>query len=283
MKLGIINLGCPKNTVDMECMLSVLGNPALTTDPREADVIIINTCAFLKSARGESEKAIKDMLKFKKTKPDLKIIVAGCFVSKDAGILADKFKEVHSFVGINDIYSIKKAVEKSGMYCGADSFVHKSGDHNVILNPYSVYLKVSEGCNHKCSFCLIPSIKGRYRSRSVPDIVSEAKKMAEAGVKEINLISQDLSYYGNDLRGNKNITGLVRSILKGVDKKIWIRLLYLYPEKNVLKELAEIMNGDSRLVKYMDIPFQHISDTVLTSMKRGYRKKDILDIIQMLR
>lgn len=283
MKLGIVNLGCPKNTVDMECMISLLGGPVITTDPAEADVIIINTCAFLKSARKESEEAISGMLSYRKNNPGLKVIVSGCFVSKDRKMLAEKFRDIHSFVGINDIYSIKQAVEKSGSYCSAPPFTYKNNDHNVILNPYSVYVKISEGCNHKCSFCIIPSIKGRYRSRGKKDIINEVKKLAGAGVKEINLISQDLSYYGKDLKKNAGLPGLVRGILNAVDEKIWIRLMYLYPDKEVLSGLADIMKKDSRLVKYMDIPFQHITDPMLASMRRGYRKKDITAIISMLR
>jgi|GEM_PF-1200686 len=284
MKLGLISLGCPKNTVDTEVMLSVLGNAVLTTNPYEADVILINTCAFLKSARDESISAISDMFRVKKKRPGLKIIVAGCFVSKDHAALLTKFPQVHAWLGINDIINIRKAIEKGGVYTGAKPFVYNGRQHSSILNGVSAYVKISEGCNHACSFCAIPGIKGRYRSREQGDIAREIKALLDSGVREINLISQDLTYYGMDNNRKKKIASLLEKILKAAgNRKFWLRLLYLYPDIKVIQGIADVMNKDRRVCRYIDIPFQHVSDTVLKSMRRGYEKKDVLNITGMLK
>lgn len=283
MKLGIVNLGCPKNTVDTECMMSYLGGFILTNDPKDADVIVVNTCAFLKDARDESSEAIRDMISYQKYNPDLKVIVAGCYVSKDITDLKKQFPGIHALVGVNDIYNIKKAVEKGGIYNSSAPFVYKGTNHTVVLNPYSAYVKISEGCNHKCSFCTIPSIKGKYRSRKIPDIAEETASLVHSGIKEINLISQDLIYYGMDIYGKKKLDSLLKSIMKKIDKKFWLRLLYLYPDIEVIKRVVDVIKKESRILKYFDIPFQHVSDDILKSMRRGYRKKDIIAIIELIK
>ncbi|HRQ42818.1 MAG: Ribosomal protein S12 methylthiotransferase RimO [Candidatus Aerophobetes bacterium ADurb.Bin490] len=283
MKLGVISLGCPKNTVDTECMLSCLDSALLTTNPSDADVILINTCAFLKSARDESAGAINEMLLLKEKNPALKIVVAGCFVSKDLKTLKEKFKGVNAWVGVNNISDIKTAIEKGGEFVNEKPFIYKSSGHTALLNPYSAYVKISEGCNHKCSFCAIPSIKGKYRSRAIQDIASETAAMAGAGIKEINLISQDLVYYGTDIYGEKKLDLLMSSILKKTKKYFWLRLLYLYPDLSLIKRIVKVMKSDERVCPYIDIPFQHVSDNILKSMRRGYRKKDILEITAYLK
>ncbi|HNZ30009.1 MAG TPA: 30S ribosomal protein S12 methylthiotransferase RimO, partial [Candidatus Goldiibacteriota bacterium] len=246
MKLGVISLGCPKNTVDTECMLSCLDSALLTTNPSDADVILINTCAFLKSARDESAGAINEMLLLKEKNPALKIVVAGCFVSKDLKTLKEKFKGVNAWVGVNNISDIKTAIEKGGEFVNEKPFIYKSSGHTALLNPYSAYVKISEGCNHKCSFCAIPSIKGKYRSRAIQDIASETAAMAGAGIKEINLISQDLVYYGTDIYGEKKLDLLMSSILKKTKKYFWLRLLYLYPDLSLIKRIVKVMKSDER-------------------------------------
>lgn len=283
MKLGVISLGCPKNTVDTECMLSLLPGATLTTDPSKADTIIINTCAFLKTARAESQGAIGDMLAYKKKNPRLKIIVAGCYVSKDLKELREKFPQIHGWVGINDIENIGRAVKEGGIFASSEPFIYRGASHTVMLNPYSAYVKISEGCNHRCSFCAIPGIKGRYRSRKMEDIAAEIKRLVEGGVKEINLISQDLVYYGADLYGKKLLPQLLKKILKATDKYFWLRLLYLYPDLDVISETAEVMASDPRVCAYADIPFQHVSDRVLKSMKRGYDRAGIGRVVKTLR
>jgi ribosomal protein S12 methylthiotransferase len=279
MKLGVVNLGCAKNTVDTEVMMSYLRDMTLTNDPAHADYILINTCGFLKAARTESTRAISDMLKCKKAR----VIVAGCFVTKDLKNLMKKFKSVYAWVGVNDISNIRKAVEEGGVFVNAAPCVYKGEEHVTLLNPYSAYVKVSDGCNHRCAFCVIPSIKGRYRSRKTGDIANEVKALVDAGVKEINLISQDLTYYGRDNYGRLMIGALLKQILKKTKKFFWLRLLYLYPDVEAIKEITEIMEKDRRVCRYMDIPFQHVSDKILKSMKRGYGKKEITGIIEFVR
>ena len=279
MKLGVINLGCPKNTVDTEVMMSYLRDFTLTQNPSDADYILINTCGFLKASRLESTEAISDMLKNKKSK----VIVAGCFVTKELKALKKKFKTVHAWVGVNDISNIRLAVEKGGVYTNSAPCVYKGKEHVTLLNPYSAYVKISDGCNHRCSFCVIPSIKGKYRSRKIEDIAEEVKGLVESGVSEINLISQDLTYYGRDNYGKPMIGKLMQAILKKTKKFFWLRLLYLYPDFAAIKEIVKVMAGDVRVCRYMDIPFQHISDKILKSMKRGYDRLKVENVIEHIK
>jgi ribosomal protein S12 methylthiotransferase len=162
-------------------------------------------------------------------------------------------------------------------------FIYKTGQHTVMLNPYSAYVKISDGCNHRCSFCAIPSIKGAYRSRKIEDVAMEVKGMVDSGIKEINLISQDLTYFGRDNYKKPMLPALLKAILKKTKKYFWLRLLYLYPDIKVISGIKDVMEKDPRVCRYIDIPFQHVSDRVLSSMKRGYGKKDILKVIKMLR
>jgi len=281
MKLGLINLGCPKNTVDTECMLSCLGSFSITTSAADADVILINTCAFLKDARDESMKAISDMMK--QRKKGAKVIVAGCFVTKDLKGLQKTFPGVHAWLGVNDFMRVGEALRDGGVFTSGKPFIYKRSQHTVMLNMYSAYVKISDGCNHKCSFCAIPAIKGRYRSRAIDDVAEEIRVMVGLGIKEINLISQDLTYFGRDNYGKPMLDKLLRAILKKTKKYFWLRLLYLYPDIKVLSAIKGIMEKDPRLCRYIDIPFQHVSDRVLSSMKRGYKKKDIVKVIKILR
>jgi ribosomal protein S12 methylthiotransferase len=279
MKLGVINLGCPKNTVDTEVMMSYLRDFTITKNPADADYILINTCGFLKASRIESTRAISDMLKNRKCK----VIVAGCFVTKELKKLRKKFKEVYAWVGVNDISNIRKAVEQGGVYTDSAPCVYKGMEHVTLLNPYSAYVKISDGCNHRCSFCVIPSIKGKYRSRKIGDIAGEIKGLVDSGVSEINLISQDLTCYGRDNYGRPMIGRLMKEILKRTKKFFWLRLLYLYPDLAAIKGIVEVMAKDTRVCRYLDIPFQHISDGVLKSMKRGYTGKHIEKVIEHIK
>ncbi|HDQ26558.1 MAG TPA: 30S ribosomal protein S12 methylthiotransferase RimO [bacterium] len=283
MRIGVISLGCPKNTVDTECMLSALDGYVLTKNPLEADVIVINTCAFLASARKESREAIKEMLEKTRQNTECKIVVAGCYVSGDIKELRKKFPKIHAWVGVNDLMNVAMAVKKGGVYVSGRPFVYKGEERAALLNPYSAYVKIAEGCNHKCSFCLIPSIKGKYRSRKISDITAEIERLAAAGIKEINLISQDLAYYGVDNYGKKMLVPLLKKIFKRVKKKIWVRLLYLYPDSEVIRGIAALMKKEKRLCRYVDIPFQHVNDRILKSMRRGYGRKKIDEITGILR
>ncbi len=275
MKLGVISLGCPKNTVDTEVMLSFLGDFQLTADPKKADYVLINTCGFLKASRDEALGAISEMLSLKGPK----VIVAGCFVTKDLKNLKNNYKNVHAWIGINDMSNIRRAIDKGGIYISSKPCVYSAREHTILLNNASAYVKISDGCNHLCSFCTIPSIKGAYRSRKMGDVAAEVKNLVAAGVKEINLISQDLTYYGMDNYGSKKLPELLKKISGCSDKYFWIRLLYLYPDAAVIRETVKVMQKDERICRYLDIPFQHVSDRLLKSMRRGHGMNKIMEII----
>ncbi len=283
MKIGVINLGCPKNIVDTECAISFLKDFTITKDPEKADVIFINTCGFLKKARKESEKAINDMLKYKKKNKKLKIIVSGCFVEKEKEKLIHKYKDIHSFMGVNEINKISKAIKHGGVYFNSKPYIYNSKERKALLNEISTYVKIADGCNRKCSFCTIPQIKGFYRSREIEDIIIEIKNLIASGVKEINLISQDSSYYGMDIYGKKKLIALIKKILEEVKEYFWLRVMYLYPDFEIVKGLITIMKKDKRLCRYFDIPFQHINNDILNKMKRGHNKSYILKILKYIK
>jgi len=278
--IGLINLGCPKNIVDLEVMLSFLDGYSITLKLKEADFIIINTCAFIKSARRETMDVIKTVFQNKNKKA--KVIIAGCFVSKDVKLLMNKFKDVYAWIGVNDIQNIRNALINGGIFISSKPFIYNHKQRKVLLNSYSAYVKISEGCNHKCSFCVIPQIKGRYRSREIKDIVNEIKNLTDAGIKEINLISQDSSFYGRDVYGYYALDKLIKEILKSVKKYFWIRIMYLYPDFNLIKKIINLMKKDGRICRYFDIPFQHINTEILRNMQRGYSRDDVENIINFI-
>ncbi|MEI7640751.1 MAG: 30S ribosomal protein S12 methylthiotransferase RimO [bacterium] len=283
MKIGIVNLGCPKNIVDTECMLATLGEFSVTISPRDADAIIINTCGFLKAAREEAEKNIEEMLAYIKFNKALKVIVAGCYVTKDKQKLIEKYPQVYAWVGVNDIKNMKKALEGGGVYINSYPYIATYRERSVVLNTYSAYVKISDGCNHRCAFCLIPSIKGAYRSRTLADIVKETLVLTNSGIKEICFISQDTTHYGRDIYKTAKIGPLLSAVMGKIKKKFWLRIMYLYPELSVIKDIVAQMKKDSRICRYFDIPFQHVSDKILKSMKRGYGKKEIFEIIKYIK
>lgn len=280
-KIGLINLGCPKNTVDLEVMLSFLGEYVITLNIKQADFIIINTCAFIESARQESIRTIKFILKNKKHKT--KVIITGCFVSKNLKFLTEKFKDIYAWVGVNDLKNIDNALKKGGIFASSKPFIYNNKNRTVLLNRYSAYVKISDGCNHKCSFCIIPQIKGIYRSRKIKDIVDEIRNLISAGIKEINIISQDSSYYGKDIYGYFVIDTLIKKILHNIKDYFWLRIMYLYPNFHVIKKIVDLMKKDTRICRYFDLPFQHVNSEILQDMQRGYLKKDIKNIVKLIR
>lgn len=280
-KIGLINLGCPKNIVDLEVMLSFLSDFSITLNIKDSDFIIINTCAFVESARQESIETINFVLRNKRKKT--KVIVMGCFVSKDLNFLLSKFKGIYAWVGVNDIKNINDAIKKGGIFLSSKPFIYNNKNRTILLNKYSAYVKISEGCNHKCSFCVIPFIKGKLRSRKIKDIVGEIKNLIAAGIKEINLISQDSAFYGMDIYGYFAIDKLIKETIKSIKKYFWFRIMYLYPNLNVIKKIVDLMKKDDRICRYFDLPFQHVNTEILQDMQRGYSRKDIEDIIDFIR
>ena len=289
MKIGFVSLGCPKNQLDTEVMLRELVEEGfeLTVDESEADVIIINTCAFIESAKKESIDTILDIARLKEEDNLKAIIVTGCLAERYREDILNELPEVDAVLGVGSIHEICKAVkavaEGESKFC---SFLPKDdvalGGDRVLTTPehYS-YLKIAEGCDNKCTYCAIPSIRGKFRSRPMDELIDEAKELDELGVKELCIIAQDTTRYGEDLYGEYKLHELLRR-LKDETSIPWLRLLYCYPDKITDELVAEIRDNE-RVVKYIDIPLQHIADPVLKRMNRRGNSETIKSVIKKLR
>lgn len=268
MKIGVISLGCAKNLVDTEVLLGKLraGGAKLVNDPKKADVIVINTCGFIDPAKQE---AIETILEFVDKK---KVIVMGCLVQRYKEELQKEIPEVYAYFGTE---SWDEIVSFLGLRESKEA-------KRLITTPKSyAYLKISEGCNRLCSFCAIPLIRGKHRSRPIQDLVKEAHYIARQGIKELCIVSQDTTYYGRDLYGKGSLVKLL-SELEAIEGIEWIRLLYLYPTE-VDEELISYIQSSQKVLPYFDIPLQHISDRVLKSMRRGYDEKFVRRLIERVR
>ena len=287
-KVGFISLGCCKNLVDTEVMLHNLHSAGfeITPNEEEAEIIVINTCGFIESAKQEAIDNILDAASLKEWGKCRHIIATGCLVERYRDEVMKEMPEIDALVGLgslDDIAEACQAVMRGEKYT---SFKDKEssklgGDRIITTGPHTAYIKVSEGCDNLCTYCAIPLIRGRHRSRTIEDIVAEAKDLEAMGVKEINLIAQDTTRYGLDIYGEYSVARLVRAITKETNIP-WIRLLYCYPDK-ITDELIDELRTNDRLLKYMDIPVQHISDSVLKRMNRHGGKQLILDAIKRLR
>lgn len=287
-KVGFISLGCSKNLVDTEVMLYKLHKAGfeITPNEEEAEIIVINTCGFIESAKAESIENILDAESLKEWGKCRHIIATGCMVERYGEEVMREMPEIDALVGLgslDDIADACLAVMRGEKYI---SFKDKEkmplgGDRIVTTEPHTAYLKIAEGCDNRCSYCAIPLIRGRLRSRPIEDIVNEAKDLEAMGVKELNLIAQDTTRYGLDLYGEYKLAALVRAITENT-KIPWIRLLYCYPDK-ITDELIDELRDNPRLVKYMDIPVQHISDKILRRMNRHGDGATIRDAITRLR
>ncbi|MBQ7500721.1 MAG: 30S ribosomal protein S12 methylthiotransferase RimO [Clostridia bacterium] len=274
-KIGFISLGCPKNRVDTEIMLHHLADAGyeIVGEDVEADVIIVNTCAFIRSAKEESIDNILDAAYLKKHGKLKGIIVCGCMAERYRSEIFESFPdEVDAVVGtgsIHDIVAAVKAVETGGKgYCayGSMSELDLDGERIVTTAPHTAYIKISEGCDNRCTYCAIPYIRGPFRSRTVESVVAEAKDLEKIGVKELILIAQDTTRYGEDIYGEYSLVRLIREICAQTAIP-WLRLLYCYPDK-ITGELVAELRDNPRLLKYIDIPIQHISEPVLKRMNR---------------
>ena len=287
-KIGFISLGCSKNLVDTEVMLHKLHTAGFEITPceEEAEIIIINTCGFIESAKKEAIDNILDAASLKEWGKCRHIIATGCLVERYREAVMNEMPELDALVGVgslDDIVEACQAVLRGEKYT---SFRDKEtstlgGDRIITTEPHTAYLKIAEGCDNRCTYCAIPLIRGRLRSRPIEDIVAEARDLERMGVKEINLIAQDTTRYGLDLYGRYALAELVREITKNTSIP-WIRLLYCYPDK-ITDELITELRDNERLLKYMDIPIQHISDSILTRMNRHGGKEVIRDAIKRLR
>jgi len=289
-KVSMVSLGCPKNLVDAEVMLGVLSKQEyeITTDEKDADVIIINTCSFIKEAKQESIDAILDLAERKHDGRCHTLIVSGCLPQRYQEELATELPEVDIFIGTGDYPRIAEILaEKGGIegqlrYVGDPDYIYDESLPRLNSSPawYS-YLKIGEGCSNCCSYCIIPQLRGAYRSRPLEALVAEAEKLVARGVKEINVISQDITRYGSDLDDCSTLETLVRR-LAAIEGLRWIRLLYAYPD-GITDSLIELIRDEPKVCKYLDIPIQHISDPVLKAMKRRSSEQQIRDLIAKLR
>ncbi|MGB7296369.1 MAG: 30S ribosomal protein S12 methylthiotransferase RimO [Candidatus Aminicenantales bacterium] len=280
---ALTSYGCAKNLVDSEVMLGYLRRAGynLTIQPEKADVLILNTCGFIQPARDEAEEAIRNALSLKLKERGKTVVVVGCYVERYRADLERRHPEVDVWLGVKDFDHIVEAVEGSPYRRGRKTFLLGQETPRLLSTPGSwAYLKISEGCSHECAFCGIPLIKGPYRSRSVASIVVEARKLGARGVKEINLISQDTTYFGRDRGRKSGLVGLLRRLVE-VPGIRWIRMLYGYPEE-ITPDLLDVMKED-KICPYLDIPFQHSDRSLLRAMKRGLDGKRALRLIETAR
>jgi ribosomal protein S12 methylthiotransferase len=275
-RVHLLGLGCPKNQVDGEVMLGVLARRGheIVLDPDAADVLVVNTCSFIGPAKEESIDAILDMARVKAVRAGRRLVVSGCLAQRYADELRDALPEVDVFVGTGDLLRIADAVEAP---LAAGPVVYRGAQH-VLPGAelatrvrtgawWTAYLKVSEGCDHTCSFCIIPKIRGRHESRPLDDVLAEAEALAADGTLELNLVAQDLTAYGRDRRDGTSLAVLLRALAVRVPQLRWLRLLYAYPA-SVTDELLEVIADERAVCKYLDIPLQHISDRMLRVMRR---------------
>jgi ribosomal protein S12 methylthiotransferase len=282
-KVALVSLGCAKNLVDSEVMLGVLKNAgySLTVRPREADIIIVNTCGFIQPARDEAERALATALRLKRRDPRKKIVAAGCYVQREEESLRRRFPEVDAWTGVREFGRIADLLEGRPRPRPASAFLYSDRSPRIVSTPGSwAYVKVSEGCSHRCGFCSIPLIKGPYVSRSMASIVREVRALAEQGVREVNLVSQDTTFFGRD-RGIRNGLAKLLERLIRVDGVAWVRILYGYPEE-ITEALLDLMKED-KVCRYLDLPFQHSEAGLLRSMKRGITGDKALDLLASLR
>lgn len=282
-KVALITLGCAKNLVDSEVMLGYLEKAGYTfvARPQEADVVIVNTCGFIRPAKEESAQTLTQASHLKKRNDRKKIVAIGCYVERDKAILQKRFPEIDLWLGVNDFHHIVEAVEGEPFQKSPSCFLYDHSSPRILSTPPGwTYLKISEGCSHQCSFCAIPLIKGSYRSRTLSSIVTEAEILASRGVKEINLISQDSTYYGQDIGLKDGLAALLRHLIPIKDIE-WIRVLYGYPEE-ITDALLEVMQ-EEKICSYLDLPFQHSHPQIIKRMKRAMDGKRALRLIEKIR
>ena len=287
-KIGFVSLGCAKNLTDTETMLALLKNEnyIITPDADDADVIVINTCAFIDSAKEESINTILEMAEKKKAKCEL-LVVAGCLAQRYADDIKKEIPEADIILGTNDYPHIAEAIDDFYKKGKKDVFVSGANEHvtdelprEISTPAHYAYLKIADGCDNFCTYCIIPKLRGKYRSRSLQSIVSEAKSLAERGVKEIILVAQDTAYYGCD-NGKSELCTLLES-LSEIDGIEWIRLQYCYPE-NITDDLIDEIAKNEKVVNYIDMPLQHVSDRILKKMGRKSSFCEINSLIDKLR
>lgn len=290
LKAGFISLGCAKNLVDTEVMLGLLAanDIQITENPEEADILIINTCTFIDSAKEESISTILQMAEYKKQGKCRCLIVAGCLGQRYQQDLLDELPEVDAIVGTGAWHRIIEAINTTitdkhrALLIDETNTLYNENMPRISTTPfYSAYVKIAEGCSNCCSYCVIPKVRGKFRSRTTESIVAEVKNIVASGVKEVNLIAQDTTSYGRDLYGTPKLIDLLKELVK-IDDLMWIRLLYCYP-KYFSDELIELIANEPKICKYIDLPLQHANDDILKAMLRQDGRSDIEKLLANLR
>ena len=287
-KVGLISLGCDKNRVDAEIMLGKMSKEyEITNNAKQADIIIVNTCGFIETAKQESIDTILEMAEYKKKYKCKLLIATGCLTQRYGKELTELMPEIDITLGVNDYEKIDKYImnfinndEKALEVNYSDDNINE-GIRILTTKSHTAYLRIAEGCNNFCTYCIIPKIRGKFRSREMDGIIKEANILAKSGVKELILIAQDSTMYGTDLYGQQTLHILLRELGK-IDGIEWIRLLYCYPEE-LYDELIEEIANNKKVVKYLDLPIQHISNNVLKRMARKTTKEAITNMIKLLR
>jgi ribosomal protein S12 methylthiotransferase len=287
-KVGLVSLGCPKNTVDSEVMLGMLAHSGheLTSNPRDADIIIINTCSFIGPAKQESIDTIFEMAQHKTTGTAKKLVVTGCLVERYRQQILAEMPEVDYVLGTNELERVVEACDlantarESGR--SASPYLYHEFTPRVLSTPrHSSYIKIAEGCDHTCSFCVIPQMRGSFRSRRFESVVAEAESLVRRGVRELILVGQDNTSYGEDLGLRDGLATLLRE-LAAIPGLVWLRFLYCYPNR-VTDALIRAVSQSPKIAKYFDIPLQHASGRVLKAMRRGSNADQFLKLIERIR
>ena len=289
-KVGFVSLGCPKNLVDSEVMMGILARAGYEITPRadDADVLVVNTCSFIAPAQQESVQAILEMAEYKKFGRAQKLIVAGCMVERYRNEIREQIPEVDAVIGTGEIEKVVAACAGELNGAGNDAaaepptFLYHDLTPRILATPrHTAYIKINEGCDHPCTFCVIPQLRGKFRSRRFESVVREAESLAAAGVREISLIGQDTTFYGEDL-GLRDGLPILLERLAQIEELHWIRFLYCYPNR-ITPRLLETIAAHPRLAKYLDVPLQHASRSVLARMKRGSHGDAFLKLLERAR
>ena len=287
-KVGIISLGCAKNLVDSEQMLSLLDDAGFefVSDLEDVDAVVINTCGFIESAREEAYENIREAGVLKEEGKIGKIIVAGCLPQRVGEELFENFPEIDALIGCGSFLEIVDAVKRTldgeqvSLFGDIDAPIREEG--RILTTPvHMAYIKIAEGSDNRCSYCVIPSLRGKFRSRKMEDIISEAEGLASSGVKELIVVAQDTTRYGIDLYGERKISALLKELCK-IEGIEWVRLHYLYPDE-IDDNLIETVANEEKIVKYLDIPIQHVNDRILTAMNRRGNSKYLDELFTKLR
>jgi ribosomal protein S12 methylthiotransferase len=285
-KVGFVSLGCPKNLVDSEVMMGILAREGYELTPRadDAEILVVNTCSFIEPAQKESVEAILEMAEYKKFGSAKRLIVAGCLVERFRNQILEQVPEVDAVVGTGEVARILEAVEGDLRILPPQvpSFLYHDLTPRIVTTPkHQAYIKIAEGCDHPCTFCIIPQLRGSFRSRRFESVVREAENLAAAGTREITLIGQDTTSYGEDLGLRDGLARLLERLAK-VEDLVWVRFLYAYPNR-VTQKLLDTLAAHPRLAKYVDMPLQHASRSVLARMKRGSNGDAFLKLLERIR